>query len=253
MSDIILKIPRSTSNAKVNLVKDYDYDVLSDTSVNERNFSSAIMSKKRQLSKKSVFTEKFIISDSNQPLQISLKKVVEPSLTIEEAKIEIQKAYDKGFSDGKEITEITCQNENEKYRDWMHRIDNLAVELRKEYSTQIDLLQKAVLPVSVLIAKHIIDAELEIKPDLVLKQAEKAIAIVEEDTIFKIFCNPADVEILNSVESSLISNKNNNIKIDILPDSTISKGGCVLHTSAGIIDASIEAQMKRIVENFSDN
>jgi flagellar assembly protein FliH len=258
MSDIILKIPRSTSSAKVKVVEEYNFDNLSGSNSKEirlqdkKRFASMIEARKRQQTKKVIFTEKFVVSSSNQPVQISLKKVSEPTLSIADAKIEIQSAYDKGFADGQEASEISYQNEIQKYKEWINRIDSVSKELRSDYTKQIDSLEQVVLPTAIVIAKHILGAELTVNPELVLSQVKKAVAMAEEDTIFKIFCHPEDVEILNLTDSYLTANKSNGSKIEILSDNSITKGGCILQTSAGIIDASIESQLQRIMESLEE-
>jgi flagellar assembly protein FliH len=262
MNDVIINIPRSTKNAKVSMADAYSPDTYKSDNVAFKNFDTENISKKRAFvlanqrrkssAKKVIFTEKFVISNTNQPVQISLKKISGPALSIEDAKIEIQKAYDNGFSDGQEASNIAYQNDLDKYKEWIKRIDLITSELRKEFSKQIENLEKSLIPTSIMIAKHIIMDEISSNADIVINQARKALKLVEEDEIFRISVNPHDIEILKEAKSTLMNDKSRLNKIEITGDDNIMQGGCILSTSSGIIDASIDAQLKKIKESLTD-
>ncbi|MBX3043845.1 MAG: hypothetical protein KIT33_13810 [Candidatus Kapabacteria bacterium] len=256
MSEVTINIPRTTRHAKVGLTDNFHYEEFSGKSsdmqafINEhkkrRRTATLMAERKKEQAKKTVFTEKFVVSNTNQPINIDLKKVTEPTLTLDEAKLEIQEAYDKGFSDGHEAAGIAYQNEVEKYKDWIGGFDTLSQELRSEFSRFIVKMEESVVPSAILIAKHILMREIELDSEVVLQQAKKAIRSIDEEAILRISVNPGELEILKSAKSSLISDKAIARKIEINADEHINKGGCIITTSAGIIDASIEAQLEKI-------
>lgn len=262
MSVVTINIPRTTRAAKVGLLDEFstkeftgnseDMKVFIREQKNKKRTAALFAQRKKELAKKVIFTEKFVISNSNQPLQISLKNIGEPTLSISEAKYEIQNAYDKGFSDGQEAASIAYQNEVEKYTHWIAEFDELSKKLRTEYSLNMHKLENAVVPVAVMIAKHILMREISNDSNIVIEQVRKAIKLTDEDSVVKIIVNPEDLEILNSVKSTLTSDKSVSENIEITSDSKISRGGCMLLTNVGIIDACIESQLQKIQENLSE-
>jgi flagellar biosynthesis/type III secretory pathway protein FliH len=262
MSEITINIPRSTRRAKVALSDEYNLEEFTGNSQDMQSFirdykirkrSNALFAqRKRELAKKVIFTEKFVISNSNQPVNISLKKVAEPALTISEAKIEIQNAYDKGFGDGQDAASIAYQNEVKKYNEWITEFDKITMDLKNEYSRNIHILEQSVIPSAVMIAKHIIGREITNGSDIVIEQVKKAIRLTDEESVMKIAINPIDFDVLNSVKRTLAGDKSVADRIEITSDENISRGGCIVFTNAGVIDATIESQLLKVQQNLID-
>lgn len=250
MSEVILKIPRSTKSAKVVMP---DFNNPDDVNYFNKKHSLALIANRiRQQAKKVVFTEKFVISDSNQPLQISLNKVAQPSLTLEEAKIEIQNAYNKGFKDGQEASEISYLGDIEGFKNWILNFDKLSLELRSEYTRQVMTFGKLISKTAIMVAEHLITQEISTNSEIVLNRFRKAIELVDEETVFKIILNPEDVAALEKVESEFYKTNFKLERIEIITDDKIKRGGCILHTSAGIIDISLESQLKKLESSISE-
>ncbi len=202
---------------------------------------------------RTVFTETFVISDSNQPIEISLKNIPqEESLPVSEVLIEVQSAYDRGFIDGQDSSGAAYESEISKYKDWIRRIDKLTNSLKNKFLLQIESLEKAIIPLSIMIAEHIIDEEIEVKKHIVINQVKKAINRIGDEEIFKIILHPDDIEILSEVKSELVSEPSKIRNVEISGDLTVEKGFCVLSTSAGIIDAKLINQINKIRNTLID-
>ncbi|MDX9791843.1 MAG: FliH/SctL family protein [Candidatus Kapaibacterium sp.] len=217
-----------------------------------RKRAESIAKRKKELAKKVIFTEKFVVANTGKPVQISLKNVNEPVLSIEEAKVEVQNAYDKGFSDGQEAASIAYNNDKIKYLEWVTNLENLSLNLKAEYSKNLVKLEKAVIPVAITIAKYLIRQEITQNPDIVIEQLNKAMSKIDDENIFKISVHPDDFNTIQDIKGSKIGDKYKIDKIEIAPDENISRGGCILHTDAGIIDATIEAQLEKFSQNLSE-
>lgn len=262
MSDITITIPRSTAKAKVEVASDYYFDELPQDSSQTKTFSKDPENKKRlahlakrhrfERSQKVIFTEKFVISKSNQPVQISLKNIVEPSLSLADARIEIQAAYDKGFSDGQESSNIAYQNQFLEYQEWISRFDEIIRSIQNKLKEQIKLLEKSALPVASMMASHIIGQEISLNENIIIEQIRKAIKHAADDNIFKITLNPDDFLILNEVKNKLAGGKSEFENIEISTDKNILRGGCIVNTSAGIIDATIESRLQKLTDILSE-
>ena len=195
---------------------------------------------------KPVFSQKFKISGSNQPIKISLDNIPEDTLTVEEVVAEVQDAYDRGFEDGKEATTAAYTGEIDKYAEWIKRIDDIIAELQQEFSKELNNFSQSVVDIAEIIAEKILEKEISKDSDNMLRQIRKGINTLDDDEIFSLIVNPEDVEALEEAKSELVSEKGRLKKTKIQADKKIKPGGCILRTSVGDIDATLERQIDKI-------
>lgn len=191
------------------------------------------------------FVAYFTISNLNKPIDINLEKVKKIEYEREELQKQVQEAYDKGFEDGQQATQMALTEEFNKLENWVRRIDKVTDELIKEFSNKIRELKNAIVPISIEVAEQILRAEVKIKPELVENQIAKALEIIDNEKIFNIRLNPDDIEILEKIQSNLLSHPKLE-GVEIIPDPTISQGGCIIETEVGQIDATFQSQLNKI-------
>lgn len=189
------------------------------------------------------FTQEFVFTNLNQPIVIPLNNIPEPALPIRVVKDEIQKAYERGTQDGQIQAKALYQTELEKYNSWISSFDAIANELKDEHQVALKKLEESVVSISLMVAQHIIGRQATEDSKLVLDMVRKAIDSLENDFVYKIHVHPNSVHILEEVKSSLLDDKEVSNKIVITSDTSVDEGGCVLETSAGMIDARISSQL----------
>ncbi|MGE5479878.1 MAG: FliH/SctL family protein [Chloroflexota bacterium] len=195
---------------------------------------------------KSVFTEIFTISDSNQPIEISLRNVERDALALEEVRETVQKAYDEGFRDGQHATQSVMASELEAHQEWVRRIDQVAEELKSNYYESVSRLSDTVIDLAMKTALYILRAEASESSRVVLEQARRAIEAADEDEIIRICAHPDDVEILTNSKSALTSDSSRIERVVVAGDDSILPGGCVVITAAGAIDARLDYQLSKL-------
>jgi flagellar assembly protein FliH len=181
-----------------------------------------------------------------KPVPLLLDKLPIDSLPLEEVRVQVQQSYEKGFKDGQEVTRDLFSDEFLRQQQWVKKFDTLSNKLRASYTDELKKLEELIISLGMMTAKHILEAEITKNSDLVINQVKKAIYEAEKDTIFKIMLHPANIEILENVKSDLLNSGVSHSRIEIIADSSIGEGGCILDTSAGIIDAKIDTQLKVI-------
>lgn len=211
-----------------------------------------IEKEKKEDPKPSVFTGEFCFCIPKNPISISLEKIPPKSIPVDDVKKEVQKAYDNGFDDGQKITTSNFKAEIEKYRDWMRRIDSVIEDLAISYHYEVNKFDDSLTSLARMMAEHILVREISQDSAVVLTQAKKAIDSLDEDQIFRIRINPDDLEALEDSKSTLSSDSSISENIVLSPDDSIEKGGCILETSAGTVDARISKQLEKL-ENALNN
>lgn len=112
-----------------------------------------------------------------------------------------------------------------------------------------DLLKDAeaeVVRLSVHIARRIISRELRTDPSLIRDIAESALRFVTEDGTVKLRINPEDHAELRSYWSRAHSSGEMGRTFEIVPDPVIGRGGVLIETRSGTVDAQLETQLDEI-------
>lgn len=110
-----------------------------------------------------------------------------------------------------------------------------------------------VLEMSVDIAKKIIKRELEQDPSIILDNIQELLKkLSKEETKITLRVNPIQVPLIKSEIPELISNAGLDAKIMVIPDEGVMEGGCLVTTTNGVIDATIETQLSVISEALKE-
>ncbi len=271
MSDVILRIPRQRKKVQIIKSKDliekelakylretelnlkaiFDEDLNKDSQENQFDPNNAEITEKEipELNK-TVFSQTFSISNSNSPTEIALKNIQAPSITLNEAMIEVQSAYDTGVKHGKETSDAEYMKEMRRHEEWVRNIDILMRNIKSQFILETQKLEEIAINMSIAISKKIIDREIEIDKNIVIEQAKRAIKHIGEERIIELRVNPKDLKIIKSCKSMLVSDDILSSNFDLIPDSKIQEGSCKLITGAGSIDTDFNMQLDIIKEDM---
>lgn|GEM_PF-916719 len=201
---------------------------------------------------KTRFIQEFVFSNENTPIELSLDKVQEDMLPISVVREEIQKSYDKGMEDGQLTSRATFQTEVEKYQEWVRQIDTVVDNLKAEHRDAINKFEASLIDLSFLIAEQIIGLEVHRNDNIIIKQVKRAIDSIDSEKIYRIHLHPSTLEILEEFKSHLLEDEEESKKIVLYADKNIPLGGCVIETSAGLIDGRLKHQLKELKKILSE-
>ena len=110
-----------------------------------------------------------------------------------------------------------------------------------------------IMNISLDIAKKIIKKEAEQDPLIILDNITEVLKKLSKDeSKITLKVNPVQVSVVKSEIPELISNAGLDAKILIVPDEGIMEGGCIVTTTNGVIDATIETQISVISEALKE-
>lgn len=108
-----------------------------------------------------------------------------------------------------------------------------------------------ILEISVDIAKKIVKHEIEQDPQLILDNILDVLRNISKDEAkITISVNPEQSAITKENMPRLLSLVGMEARVNILADDTIELGSCIVQTSNGIVDATINTQLEIIKEAF---
>jgi flagellar assembly protein FliH len=118
-----------------------------------------------------------------------------------------------------------------------------------------ELLRNAeaeVVRLAIQIARKVLGRELKLDPSSVSRIAEAALQHVAIDGVIKLRVNPADYQELNAYWQRNHGAGEADRTYEIAADETVARGGVVIDTRAGSVDARIETQLDEISRRIFD-
>jgi flagellar assembly protein FliH len=190
------------------------------------------------------------LSSKSGRLSVSLKNQFEENSFSVETKEDVFKRqldqqYEKGFADGQKSIKESCEKDyEEKLTEKYENINNIILQLDNKMAGYEPAFEKIVIDLSISIAGKIINKEIEKESIIndVLKESIRK--VIGSNKVF-VRLNPVDFEIINGESHTKFNNDSyNNIKFEA--DDRIEKGGCLVETEIGNVDARISSQLHEI-------
>lgn len=112
-----------------------------------------------------------------------------------------------------------------------------------------DEIAPDVLEISFDIAKKIIKKEVSENPEIILDNIREILkSLSKEESKIMLKVNPSQAAMLKQRVPEEAANAGLEAKIIIMPDENTMEGGCLVTTTNGVIDATIETQLDIITE-----
>lgn len=131
----------------------------------------------------------------------------------------------------------------------IEEVKNSLTEFLGAKQAVFDYIAPNIMEISLDIAKKIIKKELEQDPTIVLESIKNLLKELSKDeSKITLNVNPIQVSLIKTEIPEMLSNAGLEAKIMIIPDENIMEGGCLITTTNGVIDATIESQLSVISE-----
>ncbi len=149
-----------------------------------------------------------------------------------------REGFDQGVSDGR----AAAQAEMDEMLETMRGLIEMA---RIERHKIIEGAEPEIVRLSVAIAERILTKHLALEPNAVIEMTRSAIArLVSRETV-TVRVNPADIEVMREHRDQLMA-MNDIDNLRIIEDQRVDRGGVLLETEAGTIDAKISTQLREV-------
>ena len=156
---------------------------------------------------------------------------------------EKEDAYHSGFEDGtSEGTKHGLSQSEEE----IARFQNVVETLSTQWKDTLRTYDTAVIDLSIRIARKIIDVEVEQNQDAILQAVHDCLAYVEDKTKVIIRVNPDDLEAVRRHRNDWLESLESMDHLLIEAEPTVTRGGCVVETPIGDVDAQIEERLERL-------
>ncbi|MFZ1081933.1 MAG: FliH/SctL family protein [Candidatus Kryptoniota bacterium] len=159
------------------------------------------------------------------------------------------KAFEEGFEAGKTEAAKFLQSEYEKkVQDNLRDLNSVTREFSKEVERYNQEFDSAVMKLAIAVAKRIVAREINIDEGAVLARSREAIRKIAGVDKIKIHVNPSDEEYIREHRNELMSYADSVKEIAIEGDNKVERGGCIIESDLGNIDARISTQFELVEE-----
>jgi len=194
----------------------------------------------------------------NERAYLELEKRVrelERSITQEkvQAKRTAAESFEKGKKEGFTAGEKQGRETAEaKFKTELDGIKNqTSAYFKKLEATKDEMfhgLDRVLLEFCIELTKKIIAAEVSTNEDMILSVIKKSLAMIAERDNIIIRVSPQDLEITSHRKDfwSSVTERLENVKFEA--DSRIEKGGCIIESNSGMVDARLGVQIDEVAE-----
>ena len=158
-----------------------------------------------------------------------------------------KEATDRGYDEGREKGYQEGREEVERLVESLHRIISAAIEKRNEI---VEESETQVINLVLRIANKVIKVISENQKNVVINNVVQALRKLKSRGDVVIRVNLVDLELTSEHISDFMKMVENVKSITVLEDSSVDRGGCIIETDFGQIDARISSQLNEIEERI---
>jgi flagellar assembly protein FliH len=156
-------------------------------------------------------------------------------------------AYENGFRQGEKAGMEIAEKKVEAV---MRRYSDAIFELGRLKSTLYPQVEREVVKLAVEVAKKIVHREIQVDKEIIQTLVKVALSHVAEKTAVTIHLHPADYNFILERKAELSQGDQGGREISLLADKSIERGGCLVKTECGDIDARIEEEFREVERGF---
>ena len=150
----------------------------------------------------------------------------------------------------KESKKLRAQAKQQGFDEGLEQFSTYITDLKKKMLFWYSELQKKVLPLALQAAKKIVNQQLSLDPETIVRIVSETLKSVKQSPDIIIYINKLDKEILEVNKPALKKNLEQVKTFIIQERDDIEQGGCVIETDSGIINAKIDKLWESLEQAF---
>jgi flagellar assembly protein FliH len=193
----------------------------------------------------SVFEEHVFSEFSAPPPPVKPRVCEEPPKPAVDLALLEKTAYENGFAQGDRAGREIADKKVEAV---MRRYAESILELGNARSLLYVQIEKEVVRLAVEVAKKIVHREIYLDKDIIQTLVRVALSHVSEKSPVTIHLNPVDYGYLLEERTNISQSEGRDVTL--LADNSVERGGCLVKTDCGDVDARIEEKFKEVEQAF---
>jgi len=179
-----------------------------------------------------------IYAASEKAREMILKAQQEAEEIVRRAREEMDKEKQDGFQAG--------------YQEGLAQVTELLVKARTEYDQTLGSARQDMLNLAFKIAEKIVGKKLEMDQQVILDIVKQALQTVRQSRQVTIRVNPEDAKVMRANKDVMLESLGHGRIIDIAEDQKIGRGGCIIESDFGTVEAQLQTQLARLKKLLID-
>jgi flagellar assembly protein FliH len=156
-------------------------------------------------------------------------------------------AYENGFRQGEKAGMEIAERKSEAM---MRRYADTILEMGKLKPTLYSQAEREVVKLALEVAKKVVHREVKIDREIIQTLVKVALSHVAVKSGVTIHLHPADYSYMLEHRAALMRPGDDEREMVLLADKSIDRGGCLVETECGDIDARIEEEFREVERAF---
>ncbi len=156
-------------------------------------------------------------------------------------------AFENGFHQGEragmEMAEKKAEAIMRRYGDSLHDLGRYKAALYSQ-------VEGEVVKLAVEVARKIVHREIQADPDIIRTLVKVALGRVSERSVVTVRVNPIDYNFLLDKRRGWVQEDGGGQEVTLVADKSVERGGCLVQTECGDVDARIEEEFREVERAF---
>jgi flagellar assembly protein FliH len=193
--------------------------------------------------------------------QISMTEEVSPQPKWQDMSVVIataqKESYDKGYAqamtDCEEQYAKRLQEECQRVmKPQLEQMNHLVAAVQSAWKQFGASVENVVITLSLAAAERVVKKEVQNDDRIILNQIREGLKRISGVEHLKLRLHPDDEKIVRQSRTELLAHVDSVRDIVVEPDESVSRGGCILESESGSVDATVETQTKKMAELLTE-
>ena len=161
----------------------------------------------------------------------------------------LQAAWDAGYTAANAELQASIESEHRGDLEGLHQSTNTLKSIVEAISNNqhtLKMTEQTLISLACAIAGKIIHQTVDEDDELVVHSVQSALQRVHQTKSITIRVHPDDMDVIASHEPDFKSTLDQIDQVEIIPDTGIARGGCMVNTDSGTIDGCLSVQLTEI-------
>jgi flagellar assembly protein FliH len=150
-----------------------------------------------------------------------------------------REAFAKGYEQGERAG---AEAGTKRAEAMLRRLAETIEELADVRRSMVRQTERQMVQLALAIARRIVRREVALDSELTVAMARVALERLGDSTSVTIRLNPDDYEVTAGRREAMLPGSH----VSVVPDSAVSRGGCLVQSDFGYVDASVDAQFQEL-------
>ena len=156
-----------------------------------------------------------------------------------------REAFEKARAEAQRVTRDEARN---TYAKLSQSLSQALTDFEASKRRMLALAENGVIELALALARRVCKYAAGRSSDVALGNVAALLEMVKHEQDAVLHLNPRDVETAKAALPELLATIQHCEHVEIVADESVTRGGCVLQSRSGTIDATLETQLDRVAE-----